>query len=171
MSVRSGTVAIWVVLALLAAGQQARASCSGGVSTCTVSDFKTASGSSGCGLLFIATRNQTCTTAGASLHTATSCGPIGTSPPACAKGADNKARLTRWEQCLSDRVAQQSAFASGLSDVEAARKVKWSTGKQAIVGYLNTIEAAIKQGQPGHATEIKGVKVSVANCKKFPGNQ
>ncbi len=156
--------AVAVATSLLAGN--ANATCSS-VGSCDKSDFKTAAASTGCGLLFITSRNENCKTAGLSLHSNDSCGPIGHNPGACSNTANNKAILARWKKCLADRISQQEAFASGLNDVEAAKKVDWGQHKKAIKEYLETIKNEIEEGQPNHAIQIQGVEVSIKRCEQF----
>jgi hypothetical protein len=88
-------------------------------------------------------------------------------PGRCEAGSDNEHILKRWQLCLEDRETQAAAFASGLNDIKAARKIKWANNGQAIKEYLKEIQGKIKDDQPGHAEEIRGVKNAIAHCQKF----
>lgn len=132
----------------------------------TVKQFKEDGG--WCNLLFINSRYDSCVEARKTIKTDISCGPNGQSPPGCAARQDNKKLLKRWQKCLDDRLQQQKAFANGRKDV---LKAKQRRDSRQIGTYLKTIDDAIKIKESGHAEEIRGVKITVNNCKKFPDAQ
>lgn len=128
--------------------------------TPTKSDLTTAVNSDGgCKLIPFATTRQTCITANAGIHGATSCDVAG----ACASGVA-KAALTR---CVTNRTASNNAFQSTINQLNTLKKGAWKDKKNQELKKLATdIIDKITPGQKSHADQLANAKVRLNACPR-----